>query len=107
MISNHQADILRHASNNGRYVCDELPDLKELAETGLFYDHGAQGLAGGMHYYTVTAKGRAALNEWQAAQPRPKGKKRRISPEFADWRCYVEACGRISFREFRAWRASK
>lgn len=61
-LTGNQVDILRHTSRTGRYVSDEEPDLADLAARGLLRDHGAQPLAGGMHYYTPTPAGRAALN---------------------------------------------
>jgi len=61
-LSCNQADILQHTSRTGRYCSDEEPDLIALASRGLLHDHGAQPLAGGMHYYTPTPAGRAALN---------------------------------------------
>lgn len=61
-LSSNQADILSHTSRTGRYVSDEEPDLTALVQRGLLHDHGAQSLAGGMHYYTSTPEGRAALN---------------------------------------------
>jgi hypothetical protein len=98
MITNAQADVLSHTSNNGRYV-GEGHALMELAKLGLLRDHGPQALAGGAHYLTMTPKGREALNEWRAAQPKAK-KARRRSEQFAGWRAYCEACRRISFPEF-------
>jgi len=61
-LSCNQADILQHTSRTGRYCSDEEPDLIALASRGLLHDHGAQAIAGGMHYYTPTPAGRAALN---------------------------------------------
>lgn len=99
MITNHEAYILRHTSNNGRYVGTEHA-LMALAASGLLYDHGPQALAGGEHYLTTTAKGSEALNEWQRAQPKPAKPKRRTSPQFEAWRTYCEVFSRIPFSDF-------
>ena len=99
MITDHQADVLRHTSNNGRYVTDE-PAVIAMGEAGLLYDHGPQVLAGGAHYLTMTSKGRTALNEWQSAQPKPIVHKRRRTEAFDRWRDYCDAFQRISFSRF-------
>lgn len=99
MITNRESDVLLHASSNGRYVTTE-PDVIAMGEAGLLFDHGPQALAGGAHYLVTTPRGRAALNEWKAAQPKPVVKKRRISPAFDRWRAHREAGYRYSFSEF-------
>lgn len=104
MISDYEAEILRHTSSNGRFVTDEKRVI-ELAERGLLYDHGPQRLAGGMHYLVMTGKGRTALNEWhsfmKAYGPKPpKVKVRRKSKQFRAWEDYCEANGRLGFSEF-------
>lgn len=99
-ITNQEADILIHASNNnGRYVTEE-PVALDLAERGLFENRGRWALAGGAFALMLTAAGRAAINEWRAAQPKPKAKKRRTSPAFESWRHYCEANGRFGFGDF-------
>lgn len=102
MITNQQADILQHTSNTGRYVCDHNATMAELVSLNLLHDYGAQHLAAGDHYYVTTVKGRAALNEWQAAQPKPpKVKKRRRTEAFNQWRIHREyAYPRLTFPEF-------
>lgn len=83
MITNAVADVLAHASNTGRYV-GEGHALMEIARAGLLHDHGPQALAGGAHYLTMSVKGREALSEWRAAQPKPPKPKRR-SAAFESW----------------------
>jgi hypothetical protein len=71
-LSSNDEDILSHTSRTGRYVTDEA-NAADLARRGLLYDHGAQKLAGGMHYYTMSPDGRAALNAHrQSARPIPR-----------------------------------
>ena len=98
-LSTWEADVLSHASQNGRYVTGEARVIA-LADCGLLFDHGAQRLAGGMHYLVMTIKGRVALSEWRAAHPKPKIPKRRRTEQFTAWQQFREACGRISFPEF-------
>lgn len=59
-LTQNEADILAHTSRTGRYVSDEA-DAMSLAARGFLRDHGAQPLAGGMHFYTPTPAGRTAL----------------------------------------------
>lgn len=100
MISTKEADVLLHASRTGCYVTAEASVL-EMAAAGLLFDHGPQALAAGDHYLVMTTKGRAALNEWKAAQPPPpKPKRRRQSPAFECWRNYVDACEHVPFPIF-------
>lgn len=99
MITNKQADVLAHTSSNGRYVTDETLVL-EMAQDGLLHDRGAQRLAGGMHYFTMTALGRYALNEWRAVQPKPPKSKRRCTEAFRKWRDYCDAFNHIPFSTF-------
>lgn len=102
MITNRQADVLLHASRNGRYVTDEA-DVIQMGRDGLLFDHGPQALAGGMHYLVMTPKSREALSEWKRAQPAPPKppKPKRIGKAFAAWRQYREATfDRIGFPEF-------
>lgn len=70
-LSCNQADILQHTSRTGRYCSDEEPDLIALTQRGYLRDHGAQPLAAGMHYYTMTPAGRAALNAHRLGETRP------------------------------------
>lgn len=98
-ITNRQADVLLHASSNGRYVTNE-PDVIAMGEEGLLLDYGPQYLAGGMHYLVTTPTGRKALSEWKRAQPIPKQPKRRKSRVFECWQRYEDACGRIEFSTF-------
>jgi len=95
--------ILRHASDNGRYVSDMTAALRALCDRRLLGDYGPQRIAGGMHYMTVTSKGREALNKWQAEQPKPKAK--RVGRAFGAWERYKDAFGKIPFLEF--WKLFK
>lgn len=100
VITNQEADILRHASRTGRYVSNE-PLCINLGERGLLYDHGPQRLAGGDHYLVMTGAGRVALNEWQSSQPKPPKPKRRASSAFQAWRAYLDATyNRMAFPQF-------
>lgn len=99
MITNHQADVLRHTSINGRFVTDD-PRVIEMASQGLLFDFGSQRLAGGMHYLTTTRKGTEALIEWHAAQPNPKIIKHRRSKSFESWQHFCDAFGKIPFSRF-------
>jgi len=54
-------EILKHTARTGRYVCDPDADTHLLVTFGYLRDHDAQALAGGMHYYTITHLGKAAL----------------------------------------------
>lgn len=99
LLTDWEAGVLRHTSNTGRYVTDEQRVI-DLAGRGLLFDNGPQQLAGGMHYLVMAGRGRTALNEWQAAQPKPKVKKRRVSRQFRAWRDYEDANGRLGFSEF-------
>lgn len=95
-----EADILSHASQNGRFVTGEQRVI-DLAGRGLLYDHGPQPLAGGAHYLVTTLRGREALSAWRAAQPKPKAPKRpRQSRQFRAWMNYCDANGRYGFAEF-------
>jgi hypothetical protein len=99
-LTTFEADVLAHASSNGRYVTGDRSVLV-LADRGFLRDYGPQALAAGDHYLTMTPKGREALSTWRAAQPKPpKPKRRRQSPAFEAWRNYREACGHSSFSEF-------
>lgn len=100
MITQFEADVLLHASSNGRYVTGEAAVLA-IADAGLLFDHGPQRLAAGDHYLVTTAKGREALNEWKAAQPKPPKPKRRCSEQFQAWRDYLGATyDHMSFPDF-------
>lgn len=99
MITDYEADILRHTRNNGRFVTDDRRVI-EMSERGMLLDFGPWSVAGGMHFLKITKKGRAALNEWESAQPKPKVKKRRVSRQFRAWRDYESANGRLGFSKF-------
>lgn len=101
VLTTFEADVLLHASSNGRYVTDECAVIA-MGKAGLLFDYGPQVLAGGAHYLVTTAKGRQALSEWKAAQPKPpKAKRSRRSEQFQAWRDYLDAtCDRMSFPEF-------
>lgn len=101
MITNQEADILSHTSNNGRYVTGEKL-VFEMAARGLLHDHGGTGFwPKGTRGFTLSAAGRTALSEWRAVQPLPiKPKRKRQSPAFEGWRAYCEAFGRVPFDYF-------
>jgi len=100
MITDAEALVLVHTAYTGRYVTDEAHVIA-LGKAGLLLDHGLQPLAPGMHYFTMTGKGRTALEEWRAAQPKPKpGKRRRRSPAFAAWRTHCDVFSRLPFERF-------
>ena len=69
-ITSKEYEVLAHTSRTGRFVTDEVHVIS-MAERGLLFDHGAQELAGGMHYFVMTKAGRDALNEYRAAIPKP------------------------------------
>ncbi len=101
MITRHELDVLEHTSRTGRYVTDEASVL-DMAKRGLLLDYGEQRLADGMHYFTLSQKGRALLNEHDKnlcrfPQPKPK---RPASEQFAAWRNYCDACQHTSFSVF-------
>ena len=99
-ITNRQADVLAHTALNGRYVTGEA-DVIAMGPAGLLRDHGPQQIAGGMHYLTITERGRDALRDWRAVQPpAPKPRRRRRRAAFEAWTTYCEAFCRIPFREF-------
>jgi hypothetical protein len=97
MITDREALVLVHTSQNGRYVTDD-PFVIEMGKRGLLRDHGPWELAGGASFLTMTPKSRDLLIEWRAAQP--KSKNRRISREFQKWQDFCEAFKRITFSEF-------
>lgn len=100
MITPFEYEVLRHASDNGRYVTGDKAVLA-MAEAGLLRDYGPQALAAGDHYLTTSAKGRAALSEYRASLPKPApAKQRRCSEAFRSWRQYAEANGRCGFSDF-------
>ena len=99
-LSAREADVLAHTSLNGRYVTDET-DVIALAARGLLRDHGPQPIADGMHYLTMTAAGRDALNDYHLAQPKPAPvKKRRRSRAFECWMRHREANYDRGFQRF-------
>lgn len=100
MITPFEYEVLRHASDNGRYITGDKAVLA-MADKGLLFDYGPQALAAGDHYLTTSMKGRAAINEYRASLPKPLPiKQRRCSEAFAAWRRYCDACGRVGFPEF-------
>lgn len=107
MITNEQQAILRHTSNTGRYLTGgtsrDFVVCQELAAAGLLRDHGPQRLADGDHYYTTTAKGREALNEWQATQPKPKP----LTRSQKRYRHFLSLDFMGSFREYLACKYCK
>lgn len=98
-ITQDQADILDHTSRNGRFVTSD-PKVMAMATDGLLFDYGAQELAAGDHFFTLTAKGRQSLSDWRDAQPKPVKSKRKKTQIFADWQNYCEAFNRMPFSEF-------
>ncbi|HEY3898951.1 MAG TPA: hypothetical protein VGM54_10080 [Chthoniobacter sp.] len=101
MITDFEALVLVHTANTGRYVSGEKQVI-EMGRRGLLFDHGAQSLAAGDHYLTMTVAGRAALSEWRAAQPKPRVKRRRRSRAFEDWMNFRDAGYRLPFDRFLA-----
>ena len=100
VITAKQASVLAHTDSTGRYCTDD-PEVIAMGEAGLLRDFGPQEIAGGMHYFWMTGKGRRALEEWRAAQPKPpKSKRRPQSEQFRLWLVYCDACQWISFAEF-------
>lgn len=101
-MTQHQLSVLKHVSYTGRYITDEA-SVFAMAEAGLLHDHGGIGFwPAGTRGFTLSSKGRKALRQHYAElcrfpQPKPK---RKPSRAFLAWRDYVDACGRISFREF-------
>lgn len=100
-INRFEADVLLHTSQTGRYVTDEAAVIT-MAARGLLRNHGPQALAGGMHYFTMSSKGREALNWLEAnacrfPQPKPK---RKPSRAFECWRNFRDMGYCCSFSEF-------
>lgn len=96
LISKQEADVLAHTSNTGRYVTGEAHVIA-LAKRGLLQDHGAQRLAGGDHYFTLTGKGRSALARWREDQPKEPEVK--LTRSQLRYRRYLE--GRDVFGSFK------
>jgi hypothetical protein len=94
-----QASVLAHTSETGRYCTDD-PEVIAMGEVGLLRDFGPQEIAGGMHYLWMTDKGRKALEEWRAAQPKPPKPKRRQSRQFKAWRSFCDGYKRMPFGQF-------
>ena len=57
-------EVLKHTLKTGRYVTDKVAVI-DLAARGLLNDHGPQVIAGGMHYFTITTAGCAAVAEFR------------------------------------------
>lgn len=89
--------MLAHTQRTGRYVTGDLSVL-QMAQKGLLYDHGAQKLAGGDHYFTLTVRGKEALTSHLDSQPKPKPQSRsqqryRRYLEFGDcFRTFLDFC---------------
>lgn len=103
MITNKEADILAHTSQNERYVTGPNDqEIVPLVESGLLRNNGTLSWLDGQIWLTLTTKGREALREWRSSQPKPKplSKRKQRAKEtwrrFRDWR---EAWGG-SFSEF-------
>jgi hypothetical protein len=102
MITMKELDVLGHIRRTGRFVTDEQAVIA-MGKAGLLCDHGPQPLAGGMHYFTMSERGREALNEHELnlcrfPQPKPK---RPPSEQFQAWRDYRDATySRITFSRF-------
>lgn len=98
MLTNNEADILRHTARTGRYVTGDA-EVIALGKRGLLHDHGPQALARGDHYFTLTEQGRAALREWQATQPKAKPPTKR-QRRYRTWRTLQEIYPKLTFRAF-------
>lgn len=82
--------------------CDGFNDCRALADAGLMKDHGKQGeLTGGMHCFTVTDAGRAAVREQSPQPPKLTAGQRRYR-EFLDADCGVSFGEWLKFRRVRA-----
>lgn len=80
-----------------RYVSDPTPDLIAMVSAGLLEDRGAYDVAGGMHYYRVTAAGVAAMKQHSPKPPvLTRGQKR--------YREFLSADSGWTFGEFLKWR---
>jgi hypothetical protein len=66
-LTGEPLEILKHTNRTGRYVTDPDADIHLLVTFGYLQDHGAQSIAGGMHYYTITTLGKNALRKALAA----------------------------------------
>lgn len=60
-----------------RYVSDPAPDLVALVAAGLMRDRGAYEIAGGMHCYSVTDEGVAAMKRESPKPPNVSASRRR------------------------------
>jgi|GEM_PF-2797792 len=85
-ITQEEVDILKHALSTGRYLASDRRGLA-LAQRGFLRDYGPQRLANGDHYFTITMAGRVALQEHQAAMPKPKPLTR-SQQRYRDWLRY-------------------
>ena len=68
-VNPEAVEILKHTQRTARYVCDHNSTTISLCLSGLIHDHGEQPIAGGMHYFTLTEKGREFLS---LLMPEPK-----------------------------------
>lgn len=77
--------------------CDSFADCTALADAGLMKAHGAVSMWGGMHGFTVTDAGRAAIREHSPKPPKLTRGQRR-------YREYLSADSGATFCEFLKWR---
>lgn len=83
-----------------RYVCDAGdPTIDSLVALGFMRDHGAWKLTGGMHYYSVTPEGVAAMERESPAPPKVSRSRQR----YLD---FLNADSGLSFREWLGIRRS-
>jgi hypothetical protein len=76
-----------------RYVSDPNPDLEWLCKKGWLHDHGAYQEFGGMHYYSVTAPGVAAM---KSASPLPP----KLSRDQRRYQAFLAADSGMTFKEW-------
>lgn len=79
--------------HRNRYVADSDADLCALLAQGLLQDHGAVACYGGMHCYTVTREGVAAMRRESPAPPRVSRAARR-------YEAFLAADSGLSFRDW-------
>lgn len=97
-LTSQEIEVLRHTINTGRFVTDEAHVLA-MAECGLLRDHGAQEIAGGMHYFTMAQAGRDAFAAYQATLPPPP----KLTRSQIRYRRFLSAdCG-MKFSEWLKW----
>lgn len=69
---------------------DSFSECRELCEIGLMEDHGPQSVAGGMHCFTVSEKGKRQMKENSPQAPK-------ISPGRRRYLDFLEADSGLSF----------